>query len=176
MYPFIRLLSSSIRASTSKALDIGDVCETNLLCMPWDMDMFLEMNNGRVLTLFDIGRFELAIRTGLAKVLKDNKWGLVVAGSSIRYRGRVKAFDRVTMRTRFAGMDEKWVYIAQSMWVKGLPTSSVLLRTGITSKGKVIATDELLAAMNITDWKPEPSGWVKSWISIEENRPWPPDS
>ncbi len=176
MYPFIRLLSSSIRASTSKTLDMGDVCETNLLCMPWDMDMFLEMNNGRVLTLFDIGRFDLAIRTGLAKVLKHNKWGLVVAGSSIRYRGRVKTFDRVTMRTRLAGMDEKWVYVAQSMWVKGLPTSSVLLRTGITSKGKVIPTDELLTAMNITDWKPEPSAWVKSWISIEKNRPWPPDS
>jgi len=62
------------------------------------------------------------------------------------------------------------------MWVRGLPTSSVLLRTGITSKGKVIPTDELLEAMNIIDWRPEPSAWIKSWISSEEDRPWPPDS
>lgn len=174
MYPLIRLLTTSLHAAMSKPIEVDAVCETSFWCRPWDIDMFLEMNNGRVLTLYDIGRFDLSIRTGLAKVLKQQKWGLVVAGSSVRYRRRVKMFDKVTMRTQVVGFEERWVYILQSMWVKGRPTSSVLLRTGVTDHGKVIPTNEILKAMNITDLKLEPSNWVKSWVASEEDRPWPP--
>ena len=60
------------------------------------------------------------------------------------------------------------------MWLNKQPVLSVLLRTGRTGNGKVIATDEVLKAMSVGEWKPELSGWVKSWISSEENRPWPP--
>lgn len=174
MYPFIRLVTSSIQAALSKPIAVDAVCDSTFRCMPWDLDMFFEMNNGRILTLYDLGRFNLSIRTGLATALKKKRWGLVVAGGSVRYRRRVKAFDKVTMRTQVVAFDERWIYVAQSMWVNGQPASSILLRTGVTGKGKTIPTDEVLAAMNVTGWKPEPSSWVKSWISSEENRPWPP--
>jgi len=174
MYPVIRLLTTSVQAMLSKPMDIGAVCDTKFRCMPWDIDMFLEMNNGRILTLYDLGRFDLSIRIGLTKVLRKQRWGLVVAGGSVRYRRRVKMFDKVSMRTQVAGFDDRWIYVAQSMWVSGQPSSSVLLRTGITGKGKTIPTDEVLEAMNVKSWKPEPSSWVKSWISSEEHRPWPP--
>ena len=136
--------------------------------------MFLEMNNGRVLTLYDIGRFHLAIRSGLARVLKTNRWGLVVAGCSVRYRKRIRAFDKVTMRTQVISYDERWVYLTQSMWVKGEPASSILIRTGITAKGRTITTDKVVQAMNAEDWKPEPSPWLESWVASEHERPWPP--
>lgn len=174
MYPLIRLATSSVRALLSDSINIDDICETTFRCRPWDIDMFLEVNNGRILTLYDLGRFDFSIRMGLAKVLKLNGWGLVVAGGSVRYRQRVRMFDRVTIQTRIAGIDERWIYVMQSMWVKGQPTSSVLLRTGITSKGKVIPADDVLKALNIEDWKPELSGWIKDWIHSEENRAWPP--
>lgn len=174
MYPIIRLLTSSTQAALSESIEIDAICETRFRCMPWDIDLFLEMNNGRILTLYDIGRFDLSIRSGLAKILKQKRWGLVVAGSSVRYRRRVKMFDKVVMRTQIVGFDDRWIYIAQSMWVKGQPSSSVLLRTGITVKGKTIPPAEVLDAMNVSNWKPEPSSWVESWVASEENRPWPP--
>lgn len=136
--------------------------------------MFLEMNNGRVLTLYDLGRFDLSIRTGLAKALKNHKWGLVVAGSSVRYRHRVKVFDNITIRTQVVGFEDRWTYIVQSMWVKGRPTSSVLLRTAVTSKGRVVSSHDVLNALGIVDWNPELPAWVASWIAGEEERPWPP--
>ncbi|MBT4078649.1 MAG: hypothetical protein HOK37_11800 [Gammaproteobacteria bacterium] len=80
----------------------------------------------------------------------------------------------ITMRTKVAGMDEKWIYVIQSMWVKGQPCSSVLLRTAVTAKGKIMPTENVLTAMNITQWQPEQSSWLKSWIESEEVRPWPP--
>jgi acyl-CoA thioesterase FadM len=174
MYPWIRLFTTSFRASISKSIAVDEICETNFRCMPWDIDLFFEMNNGRILTLFDLGRFCLAIRTGLGKVLKNNGWGLVVAGSTVRYRRRVKVFDKVTMRSQVAGFEGRWIYVEQSMWVNGEATSSVLLRTGVTSKQGIVSTEKILDTMDIKEWTREPSEWLKSWVASEEFRPWPP--
>ncbi|MEZ5476592.1 MAG: acyl-CoA thioesterase [Thiolinea sp.] len=97
---------------------------------PWDLDMFGEMNNGRVLTLYDLGRFDLVIRTGFMKIMRAQRWGLVVAGASVRYRRRVRLFDRVRLRTQIVGFDQRWIYIVQSMWVGGQPTSPLCCAPG----------------------------------------------
>ena len=83
-------------------------------------------------------------------------------------------FDKVTMRSQVVGFDERWVYIVQSMWVKGQPTSSILLRTGVTRKGSVVPVSEVLEAFERPDWKLEPEGWVQDWIASESVREWPP--
>ncbi len=173
MYPLIRLLSTSVKARFAEKISIFDVCETRFRCRPWDLDMFMEVNNGRLLTLYDLGRFDLVIRSNLVNVLLKKRWGLVVAGSSVRYRRRVRAFDKVTMRTQVVGQDEKWTYIAQSIWVKGRPCSSILLRTGVTAGGKVITTDEVAAAMELEKLQHVPQ-WVAAWIAADAERVWPP--
>ena len=61
------------------------------ICWPWDLDLWLELNNGRTLTLFDLGRMPLARRTGLEAALRAHGWGLTVAGVSVRYRRRIRA-------------------------------------------------------------------------------------
>lgn len=175
MYPVGRLIYTTIRALRAPSLNAEDMGVTHYRCMPWDIDMFMEMNNGRILTLYDLGRFDLSIRTGLAKVLKERNWGLVVASSTIRYRRRVRVFDRVTMHTRVAAFEGRWVYIEQSMWVKGQPASSVLLRTGVTESGKVIDSKEVLAALDVAESAVEPTEWVREWIATEDDRPWPPE-
>ncbi|MGB1255268.1 MAG: acyl-CoA thioesterase [Thiolinea sp.] len=174
MYPVIRLIGSAVRAHFAPETGIDEASEMSFICRPWDIDMFFEMNNGRILTLYDLGRFDLAIRGGLMSVLRKKKWGLVVAGASVRYRRRVRMFDKVTMRSKLAGFDERWVYILQSMWVRGQPTSSILLRTAVTRKGSTVPVSEILAEFNRPDWRMEPDGWIKDWIASEVVREWPP--
>jgi len=174
MYPILRLISSLTKAKLSEPADFSSSTQTTFHCMPWDLDIFFEMNNGRVLTLYDLGRFNLSVRTGFSKILKKNRWGLVVAGSTVRYRKRIRVFDKVTMHTKVAGIDEKWIYVEQSMWVKGQAASSVLLRTAVTGKGRIVLTEKVLSAMNLSNWQPQHSNWLKSWVSSEEIRPWPP--
>jgi len=174
MYPVTRLLTVLIKSAASESLAPNAICETTFRCRPWDLDLFLEMNNGRILTLYDLGRFDLAIRTGLAQILVRRRWGLVVAGSSIRYRKQVKIFDKVTMHSQVVGLEGRWIYVAQSMWVRGEPTSTVLLRTGVISRGKIISIDELLDAMQVENWVPEVPAWVTAWSASDDMRPWPP--
>lgn len=175
MYPLLRMLVLMRRAKKQATLAVTDIDESSFTCMPWDLDPFLEMNNGRVLTLYDLGRFNLAIRIGLMRVIKKHKWGLVVAGSTVMYRRRIRAFERVTMRTQIAGVDERWMYIQQSMWVKGQPCSSILLRTGVTSKGRVINTELVNEALEVGELQFAENPWLDAWIASEKLRPWPPE-
>ncbi|NNE22920.1 MAG: acyl-CoA thioesterase [Rhizobiales bacterium] len=174
MYPLTRLLLTGLKAFRASPLDAGGVAETSFRCRPWDLDMFMEMNNGRVLTLYDLGRFDLSIRTGLAKVLKRKRWGLAVAGASVRYRKRIRIFDKVTMRTQVLGFDDRWIFLGQSMWVNDKPVSSLLVRTCVTEAGTSLPTEQIQQAMSIQDWKPLMPGWVEAWHQADQTRPWPP--
>ncbi len=173
MYPVFRLITSSLMATRKPKLEPCGVSKMSFYARPWDLDMFLEMNNGRVLTLFDLSRFDLSIRTGFAKALWDNKWGLAVAGSTIQYRKRVRLFNKVTMHSQLVGIDEKWLFVAQSMWVRGKPTSAALLRTCVTSPKGTVPTSEVLAAMGIESFTPELPEWAKDWERMDKSRPWP---
>ncbi|ALF59735.1 acyl-CoA thioesterase [Psychrobacter urativorans] len=178
MYPFIRyattIAHAALQVKKGNTLPLSKVGEITLRWRLTDIDNFLEMNNGRVLTLYYLGRTDFAVRTGLGKQLLKQRWGLVVAGSTIQYRKRIRAFDKVTMKTQIVAIDKRWIYVEQSMWVKGKPCSSALLRTGVTEGGKVIETARVLAALGKADWKLPPTGYVAEWIESDQDRPWPP--
>lgn len=179
MYPFLRF-GKTIAQSTFKhirgdTLSILDTSEIHLVSNFNDIDNFLEMNNGRIFTLFDLGRIDFAVRTGLGKKLLQHRWGLVVAGSTIQYRKRIRLFDKVTIKTRLIGIEERWFYIEQTMWVKGQCASHALLRTGVTNlmTGKVISTQLAMQAMNLTDVEFSLPDWVKAWADADKMRPFP---
>lgn len=175
MYPFVRLIYHMAR---TPAGDLGplDTHVSHHICWPWDLDMWMELNNGRTLTLYDLGRIPLAKRAGLLDTLKAERWGLTVAGSSVRYRKRVRAFDRVEMRSRLVGWDARFVYIDQSMWrPDGSCTSQGLFRTAVTDANGIVTPDRVLAALGRSDVSPTLPDWVRTWAEAEGTRPWPPD-
>ena len=88
MYPFLRMFKEMTRASRMPPLGLFDTHVSHHLCWPWDLDPWVELNNGRTLTLYDLGRLPLGARTGIHRVLKAQGWGMTVAGSSVRYRRR----------------------------------------------------------------------------------------
>lgn len=178
MYPFLRysatIVKAALQVKKGHTLSFDDVSEMSFSCRLTDIDNFLEMNNGRVLTLNDMGRMDFAVRTGLVSQLIKQRWGLVVAGSTIQYRKRIRVFDKVTIKTHVVGLDTRWIYIEQSMWVKGKPYSSALLRTGVTERGKVIEPKRVMVALGIADWVKPPEPWVQDWIEGDKEHRWPP--
>ena len=174
MYPMIRLADVMIRGRRRSPLGPDDASELRMTVWPWDCDIFFEMNNGRHLTLFDLGRFDFGLRCGLMKILRERNWGLVVAGSTIRYRKRLTPFQRYTLRTRLVGRDERWFYFVQTTLRNGEACSSGLMRTGVTSKGRVIPTQNVADALGFSDWNPPLADWVSTWAAGDALRPWPP--
>lgn len=165
---------AALKVKKGNTLTLKETSEITFRCRLSDIDNFLEMNNGRVFTLYDLGRMDFAVRTGLGKQLLKQRWGLVIAGSTIQYRKRIRAFDKVTLKTKIVAIDERWMYIEQSMWVKGKPCSSAILRSGVTKGGRVIEISKVLAALGQSDWELPPTGFVAKWIESDAERPWPP--
>lgn len=175
MYPFIRMATLVARERRAPKMELFDLHRMSLRCLPWDMDMFMEMNNGRILTLYDLGRFAMSERVGLFKVLKSEGWGLVVAGSTIRYRARITAFQRFEMRTRLLGWDDKFFYIEQGMWRGDTCCNHGLLRTGVTEKGRLAPTSKVAEAMGLDATSPTLPPWASAWIEGDTVRSWPPE-
>lgn len=175
MYPLLRFARVLRDARRAGPLGPDATDEISLLCYPWDVDVFIELNNGRALTLYDLGRFHFSARVGLVGLLRRNKWQFAVAGASIRYRYRVKAFDRITMRTRVAGVEGRWIYMEQSMWVRGRAVSGLLVRTAVTDASGAVSAARVAEALGKPDWAPALAGWGQAWAAADGQRPWPPE-
>ena len=139
MYPYLRLGLELALARRAPALPLDGVHVTRLTCRPADIDPWGELNNGRTLTLYDLGRVPLAVRTGLVAALRRNGWGLTVAGASVRYRRRVRAFERVEIRSAYVGRDPRFLYVHQAMFREGEAVSSVLIRGAVVGPDGIVA-------------------------------------
>lgn len=65
-----------------------------------DLDLNGHVNNGRYWTLFDLGRTDLILRSGLFKVALKRRWAPMVAGGAIRFRRELKPLQRFVLETR----------------------------------------------------------------------------
>ena len=175
MYPIVRMMKELAVHARAESLPVHGTHVSRHICWPWDLDLWLELNNGRTLTLFDLGRLPLARRIGLSSALRRNRWGITVAGASVRYRARVRLFDRIEMRSRGVGHDDRFLYVEQTIWRGETCTTQALFRTAVTSKSGIVPTAEVLGAMGADPVSPELPGWVSAWIAAEDTRPWPPE-
>lgn len=175
MYPAIRLVAQLFKHRNDPPLPPLGTHVSRHMCLPWDIDLWMELNNGRTLTLYDLGRTVAAQRAGLIAVLKQNRWGLTMAGASVRYRRRIRTFETIEMRSRVAWWDERFFYVEQSMWKNDRECANhIVYRSAVTSKAGIVSPDVVVQALDPTLQKPEPPDWIAAWIAAEGKRPWPP--
>lgn len=175
MYPFVRLGWQLWKHRNDPPMAMTDTHVSHHICWPWDLDLWIELNNGRTLTLYDLGRITMAPRIGLTPVLRRNRWALAIVGGSIRYRRRVRFMDRVTMKTRAVCWDDRFIYTEQSMWkADGECASHVLLRAAVTGKSGIVPPAQVVAAIGADPVSPPMPDWVAAWVAADQHRPWPP--
>lgn len=135
-----------------------------------DIDVYPELNNGRHLSLMDIGRYSHGIRMGLFKILRKNNWGLMVAGNFTRYRRRLKLLQRFELETTIVGYDDRWFYFYQKTVRNNVIHSSALIRTAITSKKGLVPAKEVAKEMGL-EYQPHVPEWVNKWIELNTISP-----
>lgn len=171
MYPYFRLLKVLIASRYGHRLRLDSTSELKMRVWPSDIDIYPEMNNGRHLTLMDLGRIDLAGRTVLMRIAHRKNWGFVVAGSSVRYRHRLPPWHRFTLCTKIVGCDERWFYFHQETKQNGKTCSSALIRAGLKKPGGIVPVRDVLDAMGEKTWMPGLPDWVCAWIEAEKLHP-----
>ena len=175
MYPFIRVAKELFVHRHAQPLEVGGWHVTRLVCWPSDIDLWMELNNGRTLTMMDLGRVVMFRRLGLVDVMRRKRWAGSIAGASIRYRRRVRMFDRLELRSRIIGWDDKFTYAEQGFWRDGECTSHALFRMAVSSRDGLVGTADFCAALGLPPESPPLPDWVLAWIDAEATRPWPPE-
>ncbi len=175
MYPLLRFASGMIQARKQRPLTPFEPHVSTHRCWPWDLDPWIELNNGRTLTLYDLGRLPMALRTGMIRVMRENGWNITVAGNTVRYRQRIRAMQRFTMVSRLHGWDGRFFYMDQSIWSKGTCANQMLLRGAITSPGGIVPPGRLFEVAGLSPDSPPLPEWVAAWIAADALRPWPPE-
>lgn len=175
MYPLIRLAKVLIVNRKAPALNILDTHVADHRCWPQDIDLYREMNNGRILTILELGRIAFSVRTGLDKVMRRKKWGFTIAGCSVRYRKRIRPFVKFRVVSKVAGWDHRFMYIENSIWIGEDCAVQALFRSAVVSSRGMVEPSEVLAAMGHSEKTPSLPDWVQNWIDADATRPWPPE-
>lgn len=169
MYIFLRLflvLWCGLRAPKG-----GMALESvlNMRVLPNDLDFNLHMNNGRYLTLMDLGRIDLVVRGGLLPHIRANKWFPVLGSCTIRFRRPLDAFQKYKLRTRLAGWDEKWLYMVQSFELPdGRIAALALVRGLFNSPQGTIPPADMLKLAGYTEPSPPLPEAYTSWGTIDD--------
>lgn len=175
MYPVIRLAWQLLKHRNDTPLPLTGTHVSRHMCLPWDIDLWWELNNGRTLTLYDLGRIPLAGRVGLLPALKKRRWGLTMAGAAVRYRRRIRMFETVEMRSRAIGWDARFMYLEQSLWkANGECAGHIVYRGAVTGAGGIVPPAEVMEATGQAQPSPPLPDWVQAWLRAEDMRPWPP--
>lgn len=176
MYPFIRMTYQILKHRNDAPLGPDGVHVSHHICWPWDIDFMLELNNGRTLTLYDLGRIPFSARTGLWDALQRRKWKMAMAGATVRWRRRVHMFQLLEMRTAYIGHDARFIYAEQTLRHKGETASSIVYRIAVTGGNGILPPSEVIKEMNGFDVEKPLPEWVVRWSDAENTRVWPPET
>lgn len=91
------LLSARLRPRLQAPFGVSVI---GLRVMPHDLDLSMHMNNGRYLTLMDLGRMDLILRMGLAGRMVKSGWTPILSASKVRFRRELRLFKAFRLETR----------------------------------------------------------------------------
>ena len=142
---------------------------------PLDLDINLHLNNGRYLTIADLGRTDLLTQTGLWKAVLKEGLLPMLSGSAIRYRRELKPFQAFTLESRIVCW-RATTFVMEHRFVttnaEGEATTAAiaLVRGGLYSKKnrQFVPAARLVEMAGYFGPSPEFEPEVEAFLSLED--------
>jgi len=135
-----------------------------------DLDTNFHMTNGRYLTVMDLGKIDLGLRTPFFLTLMRKKgWRPVLGGAIIRFKAPVHLFEKCTLRTRILGWDEKWFYMEHRLEVRGELAALSIGKGLFRVPGRSIPASEMAEALGVDQKSPPLPDYLTDWIESEKS-------
>lgn len=159
------MLRAKLKLKRESTIPLDAVSRIRLTTLPTDIDLLRHMNNGRYLSLFDLGRWDMTTRTGLGDAFRTHGWYAVVASETITFRKSLELFQRFDVETKWIGHDDRAVYMEHRAVVDGEVYARAIIRARILRRtGGSVPHEELFNAVGFpSENMPVIDEWLHEW-------------
>jgi acyl-CoA thioesterase FadM len=160
---WLRLIWMLLGTLWRQRAGVLDTTTMRLRVLPNDLDFNGHVNNGRYLTLADLGRLDFVVRTGLARVAFAQRAIPIVGDAVAKFRKDLKPFEAYELQTRVLGWDDKWTFMEHRFVRHGRVAGVVVMRGLFRGASGPISPAVFQAALGIAVASPPLPDWVLAW-------------
>ena len=174
---WIRLLLYLLRARWRPAIQTAsEFSVLRFRAWPHDLDLSLHVNNGRYLTLMDLGRLDFMVGAGLWRAVLRERWTPIASNVLIRFRRELRLFQRFRLETRLVTWDDTFVVMEQRFVLEGGPNNGKLAAVGLFKGGiydrksrAFVPIARLMAEIGVCEAPPAATPEVEAFLSAADN-------
>jgi acyl-CoA thioesterase FadM len=163
MFPWLRLIKVAGRLVRAPRMNLLDTSCVRLRAWPNDLDFNLHVNNGRYLTLADLGRFDWFVRTGVLQAARRHGAIPVIGDAIAKFRREINAWQTFEIRSRLIGWDERWGFL-EHRFVRGNRVIGVVAIRGVFRGPQgPLAPGLLMSELGVDAISPPLPRWAEQW-------------
>lgn len=173
---WLRLLWLLLTAKRRGSLSLpSEASSLEFRVWPHDLDLSLHMNNGRYLTLMDLGRIDVMVRSGLWKQVLHHKWTPIASAIVIRFRRELRPFQKFRLETRLACWNKDLVVMEQNFFIvggarDGQAAARAIFKGGIYDRAdkRFISIEQLMALIGVSGESPPASAEIEAFLRADD--------
>jgi acyl-CoA thioesterase FadM len=173
---WLRLFWLLITAGLRGAIAIPHgISRLNFRVWPHDLDTSLHMNNGRYLTIMDLGRLDMMVRSGLLRAALRHKWTPIASTIKIRFRRELRPFTPFRLETRLVAWDALYVVMEQTFLFAGgerdgQVAAHALFKGGLYDRAerKFVPIARLMSEVGVAAESPPLSPEVEAFLKADD--------
>jgi len=160
----LRLWRVLWRARRGTPLAPTDVSRVRFRVLPNDLDVQKHMNNGVYLSLMDLGRVDLMVRSGVWSELTARGYYPVIVSSTITYRRSLELWQTYDLESRMVGIDDIAGYVEQRFVREGEICARAVIKARFLKKsGGVVPIPELAELFGLDPIDHPLPAWLVEW-------------
>ena len=163
MYPWLRLIGVGSSALKQPRIGLFDTTRVKLRVWPDDIDGNLHVNNGRYLTLADLGSITWFLRSGVLSQARRFRAIPLVADSIAKFRRDLKLMQAFTIETRLLGWERRCIFLQHRFLVDEYVSALVAVRCVFKSGRRTIYPSELLGGLSTRTQSPVLPAWLSQF-------------
>ncbi|HSU47506.1 MAG TPA: acyl-CoA thioesterase [Arthrobacter sp.] len=163
MHLLLRTLLLLFRSSRRPPMHVWDPSSLPLRVLPTDIDIAMHVNNGMYLSLMDLGRFDLMVRSGVWKRMRRRGWTPVVSAETIAFRRSLQLWQEYTIETRIIGLDTKAIFFEQRMVADGEIYARAYIATRLVTRTGPVSQEDIIAEFGAPPADLVLPEWIHEW-------------
>jgi acyl-CoA thioesterase FadM len=170
MTSLLRLLLLLLTAPFRRRCELFAPVRKRFRVWPPDLDVLMHVNNGVYLSMLDVARVDLLLRSGLVGKLWRKGLYPVVAAETIRFRRSLQLFQAFQIETAIIGWDDK-AFIIQHRFLRReeLVAEAFVRSRFLRRSGGTVNSRELLELVGRSEPSPALPTWIEAW-NLENSR------